>query len=214
MPSSTKSAFKARRILITSGPTSVPIDDMRVITNRSTGEMGRLLAAVFVKVGANVTLLEGAVTTALPLPSAVQLKKFYFYDELAIALKNEVLKAYDIVVHAAAVSDFSLKKIFKGKIDSHDQKLLALKPTVKLIGLIKKFAPATCLVGFKFETDIVKKSTLQKAKRLITQDECSFVVVNENGSRGYRATLLAADGKMSRIVSSKKALANLLVKSL
>ena len=55
------SSLKNKKVLITCGPTWVPIDDMRVIANRSTGEMGYLLAEAFAKEETKVTLLLGPV---------------------------------------------------------------------------------------------------------------------------------------------------------
>ncbi len=214
MPSLKKSAFKGIRILITSGPTSVPIDDMRVITNRSTGEMGRLIAAYLSNAGASVTLLEGAVTTTALLSKKVNVRKFYFYKELALFLKEELSKKYSIIIHAAAVSDFSLKKTFRRKIDSKKQVNLELQPTRKLINLIKKFAPKSFLVGFKFESKINVQSPFDQIRSLFSDAACDLVVLNENNSIGYKALLVSANRKISSIMDSKKKLIQELSRSL
>lgn len=211
MPSSKRSAFKGLNVLISSGPTSVPIDAMRVITNRSSGEMGRLLAAAFQARGARVTMLEGAVTTSVPLANGIKVKKFYFFDDLADLLGKELRRPFDIVLHAAAVSDFSLKKPLKGKLSSRNDVCLMLHPTRKLIGMIKAMAPETRLVGFKFEPDIHRASTIAKAQRLIDEHSCTDVVLNEYDGKGYRALILSADGSRTRTVFSKSKLVELLL---
>jgi len=57
--------LKNKRILITCGPTWVPIDGMRVISNRSSGQLGQTIAQDLTKAGAKVTLLEGPVERPL-----------------------------------------------------------------------------------------------------------------------------------------------------
>ena len=206
--------LKNKRVLITSGPTSVPIDDMRVITNRSTGEMGRLLAAACLKRGAKVTLLEGAVTTGLPLPRGVRQRKFYFFSELEKSLKLELGKRPDIVIHAAAVSDFALPRIFKGKLGSGDKVKLDLVPTKKLVKAIKKARVLVFLVAFKFEPKLERGYVLKKTRALFRQAKCDLVVANSVARGKYRACLVRPDGKMSEAVKSKRALVQLLIKSL
>ena len=89
---------------------------MRVITNRSTGEMGRLIARAFAVKGNKVTLLEGkAASSKIKLGKTGSLRKFFYYDELARLLTQELKRGHDVVIHAAAVSDFELGKPFKGK---------------------------------------------------------------------------------------------------
>lgn len=211
MPSLKRSACKGVKVLITSGPTSVPIDDMRVITNRSTGEMGRLLASAFISAGAKVTLLEGAVTTPLPLPDGVNLQKFYFFHDLAALLNKELPHAYDIIIHAAAVSDFELKKPFRGKISSGLPISLQLSPTPKIISNIKGASPDSLLVGFKFESDIESRKSRAKALKLFKEDSCDLVVLNKMDTKGYAAVILDLEGGVSKTVKSKGALVSLLL---
>jgi phosphopantothenoylcysteine decarboxylase/phosphopantothenate--cysteine ligase len=211
MPSSRKSAFKSLRILITSGPTSVPIDSMRVITNRSTGEMGRLLATACAHQGAKVHLLEGAVTTSLPVPSSVKTSKFYFYNELATLLKQELRHHYDIIFHAAAVSDFYVKNPSRRKLASGANLTIELQSTRKLVNEIKKHSPNSFLVGFKFEQNIDSKVTVKKAKCLILDSACDCVVLNQNNSAGYKAVLVLADGSISNKAASRKSLVSRII---
>ena len=75
-----KCSLKNKRILITCGPTWVPVDTMRVISNQSTGTLGQMIAEGFAKAGAKVTLLEGPVTRQLKSKS-VKVLKFVFFDE-------------------------------------------------------------------------------------------------------------------------------------
>src|ERR1700681_1633108 len=98
---------KQCRVLVTCGATWVPIDDVRVISNISSGEMGHLIAQAFRQKGALVTIIEGPVTHTL-VDKKIKTIKYRFFDELPRVLKQELLKKCDIVVHAAAVSDFKV----------------------------------------------------------------------------------------------------------
>ncbi len=193
--------LKGKKILITSGPTSVEIDEMRVITNRSIGEMGRLLANACAKAGGRVTLLEGAVTTAVPLVKGIKVLRFFLFDELARLLTAQLKMHPDIVLHAAAVSDFRLKKIFKGKVASCDQMILELVATKKLINTIKELASQTILVGFKFESSL--KAAIKGAKVLFLNAGCDLVVANSQNVDGYQARLLCCDGLAKKIFTTK-----------
>lgn len=198
------------RVLVTSGPTSIPIDAMRVITNRSTGEMGRLLAAAFLRRGARVTLLEGAVTTTVPCPGKVIRRTFYFFDELKALMQEELRKGVDVVVHAAAVSDFRCAHVLKGKRSSSDQLTLELVPTEKLLNQVKKTVPDVFLAGFKFETRFEDRYILKKAKGLFEQAGCDVILANRQDENGYAAFLVFPDGTTSERVTSKQDIIRLL----
>ena len=201
-----------KKILITSGPTSVAIDQMRVITNRSTGEMGRRLANRCATLGSRVTILEGAVTTTLPLAKGIRVLKFFFFDELAELLSFQLKKRPDIVIHAAAIADFKPARILKGKIASTDQIILELVPTRKLINGIKKLAPETFLVGFKFEPSI--KIAVRKAQSLIAKAGCNLVVANSQNLDKYQACLVHHDGKTTSPVRTKNEIVQVLMEEI
>jgi phosphopantothenoylcysteine decarboxylase/phosphopantothenate--cysteine ligase len=192
-------------VLITSGPTAVPIDEMRVITNRSTGEMGRLLANAFAQKNYTVTLLEGqGVTTPITLSKKIRLKKFFFYSELESMLKDELQKPCDVVVHAAAVSDFAMPKALKGKIASGKTLTLKLLPTKKIVNTIKKIAPKIFLVGFKLETKISKDFIIKETRGLFNDAKCDLVVANTTSHGKYAAHIIDASGVFSPRVDSKQ----------
>ena len=79
------------KALITCGPTWVALDDVRVLSNVSTGELGHLLAQKLKTAGARVTLIEGPVTHRLE-NKLVRVIKYQFFDELAEILKSELKK--------------------------------------------------------------------------------------------------------------------------
>jgi len=199
-----------KKVLITCGPTWVPIDDVRVISNVSSGEIGHLMAQAFRKRNMQVTVIEGPVTHTLA-DKKIKVIKYRFFDELAGILKAELLKKYAIIVHAAAVSDFKVKGMSKTKIASDKDITLKLTPTVKLIKDIKRLSPESLLVGFKLESNLNPKDILKSVHSLFTVAGCDLVVANtlKNGYQGY---IVNADGTILSKASNKQALAQNLVK--
>ena len=187
-----------KRILITSGPTWVPIDDARIISNRSSGRLGKILVQEFRKKGARVHLLEGPLR----------------FEEFLKSLKKELKNNYNIVIHAAAVSDYQLKKSFKRKLSSQLKNLkLDLIPTPKIIDLVKKTAPGVFLVGLKLESALTKKNVYQKCGRLFKDANCNLVVANSVKKEKYRAYILDKT-KVLAEAFSREELAKKLIKVL
>ena len=201
-------SLKNKRILITAGPTWVPIDKVRVISNIASGETGILLAKKFIELGAKVTLLLGPAELAY-LSNDFKLIRFRFFDELKDALFRELkTKKYDIVIHSAAVSDYGPTKIYSQKIPSGIKRLkLELVPTLKIINLIKKIAPAVFLVGFKFEPGVTKEKLLREAKNLIKEANLDLGVANSAGAKRYSAYILN-NGIIYGPLCSKKNMVN------
>ncbi len=198
------------RVLITCGPTWIPIDDVRVLSNHSSGEMGHLIAQHFVAGGSQVTVLEGQVTHAWT-DRSVKVIKYKFFDELEKILKIELKKRYDCIVHAAAVSDFKLMKALKGKVDSTTQLSLKLIPVPKLINSIKAMAPKVFLVGFKLEPDLKANRVAQETKGLFDAAHCDLVVAN-SFKGGYRGFIVSPQQKILTQTNIKRQLAGDLVK--
>jgi len=200
------------RVLVTCGPTWVPIDDVRVISNVSTGEMGHLIAQAFRRKRAFVTLIEGPVTHALK-DKKIKIIKYRFFDELARILRQEVFKKYDIIVHAAAVSDFKVKGVSKRKLTSLKPLTLNLITTPKLIKDIRRISPESFLVGFKLESNLRPENIFRTIKPLFTQSGCDLVVANKL-TGGYQGYIVNADGDVLGNATNKQDLAQNLVKLL
>lgn len=209
----TTMSLKGKKVLITCGPTWVPIDDMRVISNLSTGRLGQQLARDLSKKKANVTLLEGQVEKPLDTKT-LRILKFTFFKDLQKLLKEQLNKKWDIVIHAAAVSDYHLKQTHRKKIDSGKKKLtINLEPTPKLLNLIKRKNAKATLVGFKLESSTNKETLRKRGRKLIDEAQCDFVVANslKDGYQGYildRETQIIAKAN-SRTSIVKKLIASL-----
>lgn len=177
--------------------------------------MGRLLAREFSSKGFQVTLCEGTLASSIiPLHKSVVIKQFFFYDELAALLEQELKAGPDIVIHAAAVSDFKLERPFNVKISSQKKLRLELVCTEKLIPRIKKIVPGAFLVGFKFETRLTRAFIIDKTKGLFQEAVCDVVVANAQKAGKYAAHLVWPDGSMSPRTSSKEALVRFLYKEI
>ena len=198
------------KVLVTCGPTWVAIDDVRVISNISSGQMGHLIATAFKQAGAQVTVIEGPVTDGLKLPG-VKVVKYKFFDELSKALKVECAKKYDIVVHAAAVSDFKVVGRSKTKLNSDKPLVLELTPTEKLIQNIKRIAPHSFLVGFKLASSIKPSMLGQLTRTLFTESQCDVVIAN-SVKRGYSGYIVDADGMVIAKATRKEKIAQEIVR--
>lgn len=185
--------MKGKKILLTCGPTWVAIDDIRVISNRSTGQLGHLIAGLAAKEGAKVTMLEGPVIH--PFTSTkVKTQRFFFYEDLKRLLKQELTERYDIVIHAAAVSDYRPAQTYGSKLSSGFSKLkLVFVPTEKIINRVKALNPGTFLVGFKLETNISKDMLSLKAFNLMKTAGCDLVVANTHKSGNYYSLIIDRD---------------------
>ncbi len=118
------SILHKKRILMTAGPTVEYIDPVRVVTNLSTGRTGVLLASELVSAGAKVTLVYGP-GTAVP-PAGAKVIPVRTSKEMFDAVKKEMKKKFDVVILAAAASDYTVQNYSKLKIKS-SQKGLQIK---------------------------------------------------------------------------------------
>lgn len=203
--------LKGKRILITAGPTWVPIDSVRVISNIATGKTGIILAEKLRKAGCKVTLLLGPIGNYQN--KKIRLLRFRFFDELRNKLTKELcVKKYDFVIHSAAVSDFKPTRLIKGKIHSAVALGLKLLPLPKIIEDIRRLAPRAKLVMFKFEPGASSKTLIHLAKSARAKISADFVVANKINP--YRAFIIDRQGKILTTAVTKELLANNLLKFL
>jgi phosphopantothenoylcysteine decarboxylase/phosphopantothenate--cysteine ligase len=179
------SVLKGKKILITAGPTIEYIDPVRVITNQSTGKTGVLLASEFVSAGSKVTMIYGP-GTEIP-PKGIKVIQVKTSEEMSNALKKEIRQKFDIVILAAAASDYTLEKPSKTKLNSDLLRIsLKLKRIPKMINDVKKIQSDVFLVGFKAETNISRKDLIEKAREKIIQSGCDLVIANDIGTKRYK----------------------------
>jgi phosphopantothenoylcysteine decarboxylase/phosphopantothenate--cysteine ligase len=190
--------LQGKRVLITSGPCREPVDDVRVLTTRSTGLMGRALALEAFRLGADVTVVH---RDAFPCVTNV-------LAETAKDMQEAVHRCFsteggaDIYISAAAISDFTPKR-YKGKIPSGKKTCLELEPVPKLLDeVIRQWAPLT--IAFKLGDE-----PLRQSKQMIGKG-VQMVLMNSPktmGSREGEYTLLSEKGQ-TMLNGSKEAVAH------
>lgn len=175
-------ALAGKKIVITAGPTIEHIDPVRVITNRSSGKMGVALAEAALSRGANVTLVYGPGTEDPPVGAKVVRVKTT--DEMLSAVKSELRSKVDIVVAAGAPADFAPEKPSSTKLNSQVSLNVKLKPTPKIIDVVKKISRNTKLVAFKAEHGYDTKQIKRKVQELFRNSKADLIVVNDVSKEG------------------------------
>ena len=177
--------------VITAGPTIEPLDQVRRLTNFSTGRLGTELASHMAQRGHRVTLLLSQQSAHRPPPSGVEVVPFTTTTSLQEELVNASKLKTDAVFHAAAVCDFTFGEIHRrnergelvpvrgGKISTRGGRLLAeLVPTPKLIVGLRDLYPDSCLVGWKYEVEGDRSTVFAAAEAQIRECRTSACVVN------------------------------------
>jgi phosphopantothenoylcysteine decarboxylase/phosphopantothenate--cysteine ligase len=162
-----------KNILIIGGATAEPIDDIRILTNKSSGKTAISLATNAFERGANVDIWYGHITTNLP--PHCNIKKFETVNDLLTLLKNNK-KNFDIIIVCAAIADY-LPKRYKGKISSGQNKLtIECTPSPKIIKKIRKIFPISKIIAFKVEE---KRNELkEKGLELLHKNNLDYVIAN------------------------------------
>ncbi len=173
--------FKNKKILITAGATLEEIDPVRVITNKSSGKMGIAIAEQAFLRGAEVTLLRGH--NSVESNYNINEEKFTTVDDLYNKIKKNI-KNIDIVIHSAAVSDFTLNNKKNTKIRSDKELHLELTPATKIFEKLKKFNEQIFLVGFKAEYNVSKNKLIERAYDILKKANADLVVANDVGKKG------------------------------
>lgn len=145
------STLHGKSIVVTAGPTREKIDDVRFISNYSSGKMGFALAAAAAKRGAAVTLITGPVH--LPTPAGVNRLDVESASEMDLAAKKHY-PSCDIFIGAAAVADYRPMNHVAGKIKKNSTAMeigLVRNPDV-LAGFSKQKKTYQLAIGFSLET--------------------------------------------------------------
>lgn len=205
------------RIVITAGATRERIDDVRFISNRSTGKMGYALAQAAKDAGHEVTLISGV--SALPKVEGVSMEYIESAAELAESVKRHFVQA-DILIMAAAVADYRPKQFVAGKIKKKAGDMtLELERTEDILLSVSQLKhPHQTVVGFAAEAVDIESNALGKLNRKkldwicandITREQCGF------GVDTNCITLYGINGKKIELpFGSKTALATEIIKQI
>lgn len=198
--------LKNKKVLITAGPTWVAIDDVRVISNKASGETGLLLAQKLAAKGAKIVLLLGPVGSYKRIKN-VKILDFQFFEELERLLRIILRKnEFDFIIHSAAVSDFRPKVLAKGKINSNNEISLKLERTPKLISMFRLLNNKSKIVGFKFEVGISKKQLLKEAENLLKNNLLNAVVANTVSKNNRYQAFVMTGSVVTKALSDKQSL--------
>ncbi len=163
--------LKNRKIIITAGGTQEPIDPIRYIGNYSSGKMGIALANVFSKYSDKVVLIHGHIT--VPVPGHIRACCVQTVNEMYKAVNKHITKSA-VLIMAAAVSDFKVKKVFKRKIKKKVSELKLL-PTIDILQCLSgKKQKSNFFVGFAVETDNIIENAREKLKK----KKLDFIIAN------------------------------------
>ena len=149
-----------KQIIVTAGGTQEPIDPVRVITNRSSGKMGYALAEAARDRGANVKLITASFSMIDPI--GMDLVRVSTAEEMRDAVLKSIEGA-DVLIMAAAVSDYRPKTISREKIKKTDQTLtLELERTKDILSEI---TGRIMKIGFAAESEDITRNAIEKLKR-------------------------------------------------
>lgn len=189
------------KVLVTAGATREPIDAVRFISNPSSGKMGVAIAEVAKERGAEVVLVAGHME--VKPPENVKVEKVKTAEEMV-----EVVLRYsdwfDVLVSAAAISDFRPKQVAEGKIRRSGTSglVLELEPTPDLLSTVRQHRPDAFLVGFAAEVGEPIQGAVEKLKRKglnlivandVTQPDSGF------GVDTNRCIFIADDGSVETL---------------
>ena len=162
-----------KNVLITAGPTYEKLDPVRFIGNNSSGKMGYYLAKNAQKLGANVKLIIGPTNLDMDL-DFIETIRIESSDEMFNMVKKNYKKS-DIVISAAAVSDFKPKSISEKKIKKKNiLEKIEVVPTIDILSYLGKNKTKQYLVGFALETE----NPIENAKKKLNDKNLDAIILN------------------------------------
>lgn len=179
-----------KHILITAGGTREYIDGVRYIGNSSTGNTGATIADFFTSQGYNVTWL-GARNAQQPM---LVCKKIFYetFDDLQKYLKKQLSNTnFTAVIHAAAISDFSVSSVKldnqevaasrNTKLPTSETMSIQLTKNPKLVSQLKTWSKFNIIkiIAFKLTNTNDKGERIRAINKLIKQDNIDFVAHND-----------------------------------
>lgn len=176
--------------VITSGPASAPIDEVRRITNFATGEIGALLAEALAARGFDTLLFRGRGATHRDVPAGTQLHEFTTNSELAVRLEElSAARGPDAVAvfQAAALSDYTVAAArgpggplaAEGKLPGNLPRIdLVLEPAIKLLPRLRGWFPHAWIAGWKYEAQGPTAAALAKARAQIAGGDTDATILN------------------------------------
>ena len=179
-----RSPLKGVPLLVTGGPTPVPLDAVRRLTNKFTGRLGIRIADELYLRGANVLLIHaGGVTEP---PGYLPHRPARTFDEYVKAIMDALdEKAYRAGIFSAAVADYRPEEILPGKTPSGDRLTIKLVPTPKVIKEVRRAHPDLHMITFKYQEGVSHEKLMAIARGRLQQGY--EAVVANRGEEGRAA---------------------------
>lgn len=191
------------RVVVTCGPSYEPIDEVRRITNFSTGELGARLASRLAEDGHEVICLRGvAATREWPLTNVRHVPFSTNADLLEKLRAIEDRASVGAFFHTAALADFTVERSSgERKLSSRVGNLtLTLVPAPKVIGSLRASFPNAWIVGWKFELDGTREDVIAKGLRQIVENGTDVCVLN-GAAYGDGFGVLEPNGAMTHFAN-------------
>ena len=237
------------KFVVTAGGTSERIDQVRNITNSSSGKLGKCIAEEILKTMKDSDELYYICSKNAYRPEEKKVHILEVFDtkDLEQTVRTLLSKQHiDYFIHSMAVSDYTVQYVTNAyllkeeimkcpkkdvvevikqnesvlggsKISSNqDHLMILLKPTPKIISMIKGNSPETYLVGFKLLDGVKKEELFNAAIELKERNHCSFVVANDlkNIREGQHLAYIIEEDNSYEEVSGKEEIAKTLVKKM
>jgi len=201
------------RILITAGPTREYIDDVRYISNASSGRIGYTIAAACAGRGHKVILISGP--TSLALPAKVKFLRVTSALEMLRTVQSLFPKC-DALIMTAAVSDYRPRRRIRGKMRRGERDVfLCLAPNPDILKRVRARKGKRVVIGFALETENARKRALRK----LIEKNLDYIVINSPESMEsdkITCEIMGRDGKVKATLAKqpKQRLATEIVKLL
>lgn len=194
------------RVLVTAGATRAYLDDVRYLSNYSSGELGFLLSRKLKSLGVDVIAITG--------PSQFDFASLKLHKHFKVETPEEMRRATlmaakryrpEYGVFAAAVLDFVPKRTLKGKVSSKNSWKITLVPTRKIIDDVSRVAPKMKKIGFKLESKKMSAAQLSRfAGKKMKEKGLSGLCVNffsDISAAKHRAYGFDARNRVTRLKS-------------
>ncbi len=177
-----------RKALVVNGATVEPLDPVRILTNRSSGRSGLLVATELARLGAEVSLWQGHATVPVPPHLRDATTLYSTHEDLMALAGGKEVATFDQVWMPAAIGDYAPVPA-DAKIPSDGGTFaLRLKPLAKVIATLRKRAPKAVLVAFKAESD--RKLLLARARERLQRYGAQYIIANGAAAFGSDDTTL------------------------
>lgn len=166
-----------KKIVVTAGGTLEYLDPVRFIGNRSSGKMGVAVAQAALSMGAQVTLIAGTMSVAVPSNPHLQIISVKTTEEMLTKV-NEQFTDCDALIMAAAIADFKPLHLADQKIKKHpgeNEWTLKLETTPDILATMGAKKQSQLVVGFAAET----QDLLNNAEHKLASKHADMIVAND-----------------------------------